>query len=194
MPEIVLTLTLNPALDVRTTTERFQASPKLRCSTPQIDPGGGGINVSRVLHRLEGETQALFAAGGRTGEEVASRLMRVGVPAEQCPTDSATHEVFGVREDASGDVLRFVTPGPELSSAKGNSLLDRLGELADGAELVVGSGSLPEGIDEAFWGDVVRRCKDAGTRFVLDSYDSVGSALDEGILCFRENRRCSVRR
>ncbi|WP_375260818.1 1-phosphofructokinase family hexose kinase [Palleronia sp.] len=187
MTERVLTLTPNPALDVWTTTAKFRSGSKLRCSQPRIDPGGGGINVSRVLHRLEGDTLALFTAGGRTGEEVAARLDGFGVPAERCAIDSDTREDFSVREEESGDVLRFVTPGPELSAGEGDRLLDRLGKLAGGGELVVGSGSLPAGLDDDFWAEAVRRCKDAGARFILDSHDCVGPALDEGVFCFREN-------
>lgn len=187
MPGTVLTITPNPALDVWTTTKRFRAGSKLRCSRPRIDPGGGGINVSRVLHRLEADTLSLFAAGGRTGEEVAARLDRAGVPAELCSINGATREDFSVREDDSGDILRFVTPGPELSATEGRRLLDRLEKHAADAVLVVGSGSLPKGLPEDFWAEAIRRCKDAGARFILDSHDSTGPALDEGTFCFREN-------
>lgn len=187
MPGLILTFTPNAALDVWTTTERFRAGPKLRCSRPQVDPGGGGINVSRVLHRLQRDTLALFAAGGRTGEEVVAALDHEGVPAERCLIDGATREDFSVREDCSGDVLRFVTPGPELSPTEGRRLLDRLEECAADAALVVGSGSLPEGLPEDFWAEAIRRCKNAGANFVLDSHDNIGPALEEGTFCFREN-------
>ncbi len=187
MSGTVLTLTPNAALDVWTTTDTVRAGPKLRCSRPRKDPGGGGINVSRVLHRLECDTFALCAAGGRTGEQVVAGLERDRIPAECCRIDGETREDFSVRENDSGDVLRFVTPGPELSAEEGGRLLDRLAELAGDAALVVGSGSLPDGLGEEFWAGAVRRCKDAGARFVLDSHHGVGPALDEGTFCFREN-------
>ncbi len=60
----VLTLTLNPALDMATDVPRLIPDEKLRCSEPRLDPGGGGINVARAIHALGGEALALVALGG----------------------------------------------------------------------------------------------------------------------------------
>ena len=187
MPSSILTLTPNPALDVWTTTARFRVGPKLRCTAPKIDPGGGGVNVSRVVHRLGGDTTAIHAAGGRTGEELAACLDREGVPAERCAIEGATREDFSVCATETGDVLRFVTPGPALRAREIGDLLDRLRDHAATASLVVGSGSLPDGTGDDFWAKAAMLCEDAGARFVLDSHDRVGPALEAGVFCFREN-------
>ena len=63
----ILTITLNPTVDYATDTERVAAGPKLRCTEPEIDPGGGGINVSRAIRYLGGQSTALIAIGGATG-------------------------------------------------------------------------------------------------------------------------------
>ncbi|MBU2533043.1 MAG: 1-phosphofructokinase family hexose kinase, partial [Alphaproteobacteria bacterium] len=83
----IVTLTPNPAVDVWTTTPRIEAGPKLRCSEPKIAAGGGGVNVSRVIRRLEGRTVALFAAGGLTGDELSVRLQDEDVPMERLGID-----------------------------------------------------------------------------------------------------------
>ncbi|WP_158547540.1 1-phosphofructokinase family hexose kinase [Rhodovulum sp. 12E13] len=188
MAEKVVTLTPNPALDLWLTTSSFRAGPKLRTSRPRSDPGGGGINVSRVIHRLGGETLALYAAGGRRGDEIEDGLKREGIDAERCGIEGDTREDISVCEEESGKVLRFVTPGPELQRHEVDRLLDMLERAATGASLVVGSGSLPQGAGEDFWARAATRGKRAGARFVLDSHDAIDAALETGVYCFRENR------
>ena len=188
LTEPLLTLTPNPALDLWMTTPRFEPGAKLRCSKPKVDPGGGGINVSRVVNRLGGRTLALYAAGGRTGTDLADALEREGVPAERCTIEEDTREDIAVRETETGQVLRFVTPGPDLSVREREDLLSLLAHHVSGDTLVIGSGSLPGGVGQDFWADVAVRCREAGARFVLDSHDAVGPALDAGVYCFRENR------
>ena len=79
MPAFI-TLTLNPALDLSTATERLQPTHKLRCGTALRFAGGGGINVARVLHRLGADVQAWALAGGVAGAQVADLLAAEGVP------------------------------------------------------------------------------------------------------------------
>jgi 6-phosphofructokinase 2 len=63
----IVTLTINPAIDTSTTVPYVVPDHKMRCNAPRHDPGGGGINVSRAIHRLDGDSLALYAAGGPTG-------------------------------------------------------------------------------------------------------------------------------
>ena len=68
MPEHeILTITLNPALDLATSVERVLAGPKLYCKPARVDPGGGGVNVARTIHRLGGQVSALISVGGAMG-------------------------------------------------------------------------------------------------------------------------------
>ena len=70
----IVTLTLNPAIDKNTSVNRVVAEDKLRCNAPSREPGGGGINVSRVVRRLGGASRALYTSGGPTGEMLGSLL------------------------------------------------------------------------------------------------------------------------
>ena len=76
----ILTLTLNPALDMATSVPSFEPGQKLRCSDPLLDPGGGGLNVSRAIAVLGGESLALVALGGLTGDRLAGLIRKEGVP------------------------------------------------------------------------------------------------------------------
>ena len=182
----IVTLTPNPALDLWTTTDRFRTSPKLRCAPPQLHPGGGGINVSRVVHRLGGETLALYAAGGRTGEDLAEAIGSEDVPSDSIRVAGKSREVFNVCEKASGDVMRFVTPGPEASEKEASALIGLLEQKVASGSLVVGSGSFPPQMPADFWGRAASICRKVGGRFLLDSHDGTEAALSEGIYLFRE--------
>lgn len=78
MPRIA-TLTMNPALDVTTSVDKLQPTHKLRCTAPRFDPGGGGINVARVIHRLGGDVVAVFPSGGAIGARIEELLREQGV-------------------------------------------------------------------------------------------------------------------
>ena len=72
----ILTLTLNPALDMASDVAQMIPDEKLRCTDPRLDPGGGGLNVSRAIHALGGESLALVALGGLTGDRLAELIRR----------------------------------------------------------------------------------------------------------------------
>ncbi len=70
----IVTLTMNPALDITTSVDVVRPTEKLRCETPRYDPGGGGINVARIAHVLGGSVSAVFPAGGPTGGLITTLL------------------------------------------------------------------------------------------------------------------------
>ena len=113
---------------------------------------------------------------------------RSHIRSERCAIEADTRESISVSEDESGEVLRFVTPGPQIRREEAEMLLDKLERACAEASLVVGSGSLPEGAGEDFWVRAAALCKSAGVRFVLDSHDASEPALNDGVFCFRENR------
>ena len=75
----IVTLTMNPALDIATSTDRVVPTHKLRCAPPRYDPGGGGINVARAVHALGGDAVAIFPVGGPAGEMIRHLLDEEGV-------------------------------------------------------------------------------------------------------------------
>lgn len=78
MPAI-LTITLNPTVDIAITADHVAPERKLRCSRPDTDPGGGGINVSRAISALGGHSTAFVALGGPTGDKVMHLLAEQGI-------------------------------------------------------------------------------------------------------------------
>lgn len=177
---MIAALALNPALDVSTATERVRPTDKLRCDPPAIDPGGGGINVARVIHRLGGAAAALFPAGGATGALLIQMLAGEGIAAESVPFDALTRISFAVTDRQSADQYRFVLPGPTVPAATLEALAALLARRLQVARLLVVSGSLPPGLPASYLRDLGRIAARAHVRIVLDTsaaLTEVGRAL-----------------
>lgn len=164
----IATLTLNPALDVTTCTEKVRPHHKLRCSAPRFDPGGGGINVARVVTHLGGQATAIFPNGGPAGAMIVKLLEDRKIPILPVPIAGAVRESFTVDEGRPGDQYRFVLPGPELRDDELTALVDALFGVAEVSHIVV-SGSLPPGCDPAILKRIAERCRAAGVKLVIDT-------------------------
>lgn len=189
MPTIV-TLTLNPALDVSTAAAHVTPEHKLRCGTARFDPGGGGLNVARVVRELGGEALALYPRGGPTGALLEQLLDARGVPRRAIAIAGFTRESFTVLDKGSGQEYRFVLPGPVLTEPEWQACLDALTEAATGAGFIVASGSLPPGAPIDFYARVARVAKRLGVRCVVDAGgEALQAALAEGVYLAKPNRR-----
>ena len=125
----IATLTMNPALDLSTTTERVAPTHKLRCGPPRFDPGGGGINVARVVKVLGGDATAVYPAGGPYGELLHASLDALGLAQRVVPIAGMTRESFTVNETTTGDQYRFVLPGPTLVGDEQRRCLEAVARL-----------------------------------------------------------------
>lgn len=123
---------------------------KLRCAAPRYDPGGGGINVARAVHTLDGDAVAIFPAAGAAGEMIRHLLDEEGISYDAVAIAGFTRESLAVEERASGNQFRFILPGPEISERDQQRCLDQLALRAAGASCVVASGSLRSGCPMIF--------------------------------------------
>jgi 6-phosphofructokinase 2 len=186
----VVTLTMNPALDMSTSVERVESRHKLRCGPAVFDPGGGGVNVARVIHRLGGEAMALYPCGGPTGHAYRQLLEAEGVDARAIPIEGATRSNVTVDETSTGEQYRFVVQGPEISEAEWRHCLDVLAERVEADGYVVASGSLPPGVPDDFYRRVARLAKARGARCVIDTSGApLRAALEEGVFLVKPNLR-----
>jgi 6-phosphofructokinase 2 len=190
----IVTLTMNPALDITTSVERVRPTDKLRCRGARHDPGGGGINVARIARALGASVAAVFPAGGPTGDVVADLLAAEGVPFHWVKIDGRTRESFTVNEECSRQQYRFVLPGPRLTFAERARCLDELRMAAKTAQFVVVSGSLPPGVPPNFYQLITDICADLGTRLILDTSDAGLQHISSGVFLLkpsvRELREC----
>ena len=127
----IVTFTPNPAVDVSTSVERIVPVAKLRCSPQRRDPGGGGINVARVVKRFGGDVMAIFLYGGATGRLLQQLVKREEIPTLASEIAEETREDFSVYEESNGKQYRFVLPGLTLSDAEWRAGLDTLAAVND---------------------------------------------------------------
>lgn len=189
MPAIV-TVTMNPAVDVSTSVERIEPVRKLRCRAERREPGGGGVNVARVIHRLGGDVLAVYLAGGVVGEQLKNLIAREDVRARVVPIAEETRESFTVTDESTRDEFRFVMPGPSLTESEWRAALGEIESSATSEAYLVVSGSLPGGAPDDFHahlGNVARR---AGARFVVDASGAqLRAAFDAGVFLAKPNLR-----
>jgi len=176
----ILTVTLNPALDLTTAVPRLEPQHKLRCSAPRYDPGGGGVNVSRVIAELEGQSVAFVASGGATGAMLAGMLAAAGVRGVYHPVSGETRTSFTVMEEETGLHYRFVLPGPAQDETAAEALLAGIVAALPGeSAYVVLSGSLLPGLPPDFYGQVTRAVQARGAAVILDAHgNDLRFALD----------------
>jgi 6-phosphofructokinase 2 len=193
----IVTLTMNPALDITTNTDRVIPTDKLRCGLPRYDPGGGGINVARIADVLGASVTALFPAGGHAGDKVTDLVAESGVQVQRIPVAHSTRESFTVDEDRSGKQYRFVLPGPQLTDAEQTECLETLSAAAGSADFVVASGSLPPGVRPDFYQRVADICRERGTPLILDTSGAGLRHISSGVFLLkpsvRELRECVER-
>lgn len=189
-PLPIVTLTINPALDVSTTTELVRPEHKMRCGPSRIDPGGGGINVSRVIQRLGGQSTAIYALGGPTGQAYRQLLEAEGIVGRVITIADSTRENVTIDETSTGKQFRFVLQGPEITEPEWASALAATESACSYGGYLVASGSLAPGVPDDFYARATRAAHHHGARVVVDaSGEALRAALDEGVYLIKPSGR-----
>lgn len=167
MTASILTITLNPAVDISSDTEVVRPIHKIRTTAQQHDPGGGGINVARVIATLGGEVEALYMAGGAMGAHLQQLLEGRGIQQHMIPIAGMTRVSFNVFERQTEFEYRFVPEGPAVTADELENCLDRL--RAFKGAFVVASGSVPAGAPTDILAQMAEITVANGAKFILDS-------------------------
>ena len=163
----IVTLSLNPAVDVASETEFVEPTHKIRTTDETYEPGGGGINVARVIVELGGDVEAICLAGGATGRLLDELLAQVPVRRRLIPIAGNTRISLTVIERRTGREFRFVPDGPELRPSE---LAACLAAIRDSDfDYFVASGSIPRGAPDDILAEVGAIVSEKGARLVLDS-------------------------
>ncbi|GAA1565276.1 MULTISPECIES: 1-phosphofructokinase family hexose kinase [Streptomyces] len=176
---MILTVTLNTALDVTHRVPRLIPHATHRATAVTERPGGKGLNVARVLAALGRPVTATGFAGGRTGAAVRELLADCpGVTDALVPCAGPTRRTLAVVDESTGDTTQFNEPGPVIGSGEWAEFTERYGALLAGAEAVALCGSLPPGVPVGAYAVLVRAARAAGVPVLLDTS---GEALRRGI-------------
>ncbi|MEW1722851.1 1-phosphofructokinase family hexose kinase [Streptomyces sp. NPDC093109] len=191
---MILTVTLNTALDITYRTPALIPHTTHRVTEVVERPGGKGLNVARVLSALGHETVVTGFAGGRTGD-VLRELLGAGSTARPVggkherrgrprpvdallPISGSTRRTIAVVDAATGDTTQLNEPGPTVSAAEWTAFLSCYDRLVPGAEAVALCGSLPPGIHVGAYAELIRRARAAGVPVLLDTS---GEPLRRGV-------------
>jgi 6-phosphofructokinase 2 len=183
----IVTLTTNPALDVSTSVKKLVPFTKMRCAPAHRDPGGGGINVARVLKRLGIDATAIYPAGGATGQLLANLVERDGVRSIVIPASNDTREDITIFDETARKQFRLVFPGAPLADVEWQECLESIARINLQPAFVIASGSLPAGVPHDFFGRVARASK-ANSKVIVDtSGPFLKPALEAGVYLIKPN-------
>lgn len=163
----VLTITLNPTIDVFGEAAAVQPTHKVRLKDTSFEPGGGGINVARVINTLGGEVEALALSGWEMGDFLGRLLNDEGIHWKPIPMEGETRVALMVHDQSTGLEYRFLPEGPEVHAHEIDACADAILQKSEG--FVVASGSLPRGAPADSYVRLAKAAARNGLPFVLDS-------------------------
>lgn len=172
----ILCLALNPAIDISSDADVVRHTHKTRTHNQQQFPGGGGINVARVIATLGGTCELMFLSGGATGELLEAMLKPLPIKERTFRIHDPVRVAFAVHETSTNLEYRFVPEGPLVSEAELAPVFEAIA--ASDADYVVASGSLPRGAPEDTYVRLADIVTERGGRFVLDTS---GAPLSEAL-------------
>ena len=182
----IVTITVNPALDKSAHFSGLVPEQKIRCQAPLYDAGGGGINVSKAISRLEGTSLAVFASGGPSGEMIKEILNKELISFQAIETKNWTRESFVAVDDNTNSQYRFNFPGTSITDAERNEIIKTV-ESQDSKFIVV-SGSLREGLPVDFYQEIAEISKKSNSKLIVDtSGEALKKALEIGVYLIKPN-------
>lgn len=170
--------------------EQVVLNEKLRCEPPAREPGGGGVNVSRAIRRLGGDSLAIYPCGGLTGELFKELLDDEGVEHQPVTIEGMTRENSIIFETGSNQQYIFDMPGPELGEEEWQRALEALSDIDPAPDYVVASGSIPPGVPDDFYQRVAELAHEIGSRLIVDtSEEPLRLATEAGVYLIKPNMR-----
>ena len=183
---MILTITINPTLDKSIITDKLVPEKKMRCSGMKVEAGGGGINVSKAIKELGGESLAVFTSGGMNGKILEQIISDSGIAFHAVPVNGDTRENFSITEITTNNQYRFVMPGTAMSESEINSCLEVIKKT--NPSIIVFSGSLPPNVPDEFPARIAAIAKEKKIKFIADtSGEPLRHILEQGVYLLKPN-------
>ncbi|MCH8814842.1 MAG: 1-phosphofructokinase family hexose kinase [Chloroflexi bacterium] len=174
---MIVTVTLNPAMDQTLVLPKFVAGDTLRVKSSRIDPGGKGINVSRVIRELGGESIAMGFAPGALGRFLLQTLEAQGIICDFIRTTGEMRTNITLLDESRHLNTILSEPGPATNIEAVSDLKARLGRILREGDWLVIAGSIPPPLDASVYADLIRDASEVGVHTLLDAD---GEALAQG--------------
>jgi 6-phosphofructokinase 2 len=182
----ITTLTINPSLDKSTRFSGLIAEQKMRCEKPRYDAGGGGINVSKAISKLGGNSTCIFTSGGSSGEMLEELVANEKIESIVIKTNNWTRENFIAFENTTKAQYRFGFPGNEFSENEKDTILKSIKDLE--TDYLVISGSLNEGLSTNFYQKIAQIAKESSIKVIVDtSGEALLKVLETGVFLIKPN-------
>lgn len=165
---MIVTVTMNPAIDKTVDIGKFERGDLNRIKRVEIDAGGKGINVSKTIRELGGESIATGFVGGTSGTIIRQVLADLGLRTDFVDVKGETRTNLKVVEE-TGEVTELNEPGPEVSKEQLKDLLNRLDGYANPDTLFVLAGSIPAGIPTDIYRKITEQVHQKGAKVLLDA-------------------------
>ena len=175
---MIITVTLNPAIDKTVTISNFTAGEVNRIETLRSDVGGKGINVSKCLKELGCESTAAAFWGGEAGRSGEAQLQQSGVESLPVFIGGTTRTNMKIIDPEQGTNTDINEPGPQISPEELEQLIQKLDEKLNQGDILVLAGSIPAGISPDIYKELTIRYKEKGVKVFLDAD---GESFAEGI-------------
>jgi len=182
----IVTLTANPALDKSTRFKGLVPEQKIRCESPRYDAGGGGINVSKAIARLGGQSFCVFTSGGPIGTMLEQLVQKESILFKAIPTQSWTRESFVAVDENTNAQYRFGFSGDQITNEEKETIYKSILELQP--KYLVLSGSLNDGLTTDFYKIIANKVKPFGTKIIVDtSGEALQKTLETEVYLVKPN-------
>ncbi len=165
---MIVTVTMNPAIDKTVEIDTLCPGGLNRIQRVEYDAGGKGINVSKTIKELGGESIAVGFLGGNSGRTIENVLNQKGIRNDFVWVDQETRTNTKVFEK-SGELTELNEPGPVISPEQSQELLDKISAYASEGTLVILAGSIPSGVDSDIYAQIIQMVHEKGGKVLLDA-------------------------
>jgi 1-phosphofructokinase family hexose kinase len=166
---MIITVTLNSAIDKTLVVPNFRLGRRHRSVEQTTMPGGKGVNVARAIKRLGKPVIATGFAGGPTGTRIVEALTDESILNDFVRTREESRTNTAVLDPTTGVQTEINERGPEVSAQELELFCDKLLYLAQGAELCVFAGSLPRGVPPEIYANLLRDLRKLGVVCIVDA-------------------------
>ncbi|MFO8019800.1 MAG: 1-phosphofructokinase [Promethearchaeia archaeon] len=174
---MIYTVTLNPAVDRTIELDGIKLGDLNRVKSTRLDAGGKGINVSRVIHSLNGESIALGFLGGKNGGYILNEIKEMGISEEFIRIKDSTRMNIKALDTQTQQVTEFNEQGPFIQESELKELKILLAKKVKKEDFIVFSGSVPQNLSNSIYRNLIEVVPE-GAKVILDA---AGSVLQEGI-------------
>lgn len=184
----IVTLTTNPAVDMNSTTIFVTDEKKISCRETLYNPGGGGLNVSRAIKILGGDSTAIYPSGGHTGRLLESLLDQEKIKHIPIKIQDRTRINFSIIEKKTNRQYRFNNQGAKINKKESEKIIKKIEDITPQPNYLVISGSIAPGLSDNYYNKIVKICNNLDCKIILDtSPKAFKHAIENGVYLIKPN-------